>query len=55
MMHVYGTTRKIFNGEMLEVENEIEGKWKESDEAGYTAEQNLRKIWMKRHKRRGRR
>jgi hypothetical protein len=36
--------RKIFNGEMLEVEKEIEVKWTESDEARYTFKLNLRKI-----------
>jgi hypothetical protein len=44
MMHVYGTTKKILNGEMLEVEKEIEAKWTESDEARYTAKLNLRKM-----------
>jgi hypothetical protein len=44
MMHVSGTTEKIFNGEMLEVEKEIEAKWTESDEARYTAKLNLRKM-----------
>jgi hypothetical protein len=43
-MHVSGTTEKIFNGEMLEVEKEIEAKWTVSDEARYTAKLNLRKI-----------
>jgi hypothetical protein len=36
--------RKTFNGEMLEVEKEIEVKWTESDEARYTVKLNLRKI-----------
>jgi hypothetical protein len=45
MMHVSGTTEKIFNGEiMLEVEKEIEVKWTEWDEARYTAKLILRKI-----------
>jgi hypothetical protein len=44
MMHVSGTTEKILNGEMLEVEKEIEAKWTEPDEARYTAKLNLRKI-----------
>jgi hypothetical protein len=44
MMHVPGTTENIFNGEMLEVENEIEAKWTVLDEARYTAKLKLRKI-----------
>jgi hypothetical protein len=44
MMHVSGTTEKIYNGEMLEVEKEIEAKWTESDEARCNVKLNLRKI-----------
>jgi hypothetical protein len=44
MMHVSGTTEKIFNGEMLEVEKEIQAKWTVSDEERYTAKLNLIKI-----------
>jgi hypothetical protein len=44
LMHVSGTTKKIFNGEMLEVEKEIEAEWTDSDEARYKAKLNLRKI-----------
>jgi hypothetical protein len=42
MMHVSGTTEKIFNGEMLEVEKEIEAKLTESDAARYTVKLNPR-------------
>jgi hypothetical protein len=34
--------RKIFNGEMIEVEKEIEAKWTKVDEAHYATKLNLR-------------
>jgi hypothetical protein len=44
MMHVSGTTEKIFNVEMLEVEKEIEAKRMEADKARYAAKLNLRET-----------